>query len=225
MIRLEGVSKTYHSRFAPPRTVLDDVSIEFPTGQNVGVLGLKGAGKSTLIRLLSGAEEPDSGMIVRDGLPSFPLGFANIFHPDLSGRDNVDFVSRVYGLERIRVREFTREFAELGPYFENPVKTYSTGMLAKLAFGLCLCGDFDVYLIDEITEVGDSTFREKALAAFRERMAEADIILVSHNADTLRQYCDMGALLQNGRLEMFQTVELALTAYEKASAVRKSEVP
>jgi len=210
MISLQSVSKRYHVRGLPIRTVLDDVSIDFPSGRNIGILGLNGAGKSTLIRLLSGAESPDGGLIKREGLISFPLGFASIFHPDLTGRENITFVSRVYGVDRKSIIDYVLWFSEIGTYFDAPIKFYSSGMLAKLAFGLCLAINFDVYLIDEITEVGDGIFREKSARAFKERANRSNIIIVSHNIDTIREYCDTGAILHNGKITLYNNVEDAL---------------
>ena len=214
MIRLSGVTKTYKMRGGLTKVVLNNVTAEFPTGRNVGVFGMNGAGKSTLIRVLSGAENPDRGKVIRGGLISFPLGFASVFHPDLTGRENVKFVARVYGLNVDDVAYYVEDFAELRSYFDNPVKTYSSGMLSKLAFGLSLAINFDVYLIDEITEVGDGRFRQKALKAFRERMMKSDLIIVSHNMDTIRDYCDMGAVLHDGKLEFFETISAALTRFK-----------
>lgn len=214
MIKLVNVTKSYKARGGATKTVLNDVTAEFPTGRNVGIFGLNGAGKSTLIRVLSGAEKPDRGKILRGGSISFPLGFASIFHPDLSGRENVKFVARVYGLDVNDVAEYVEDFAELKEYFDIPVKTYSSGMLSKLAFGLSLAIDFDVYLIDEITEVGDGRFRQKALKAFRERMLKSDLIIVSHNMDTIRDYCDMGAVLHGGQIEFFETISAALNKFK-----------
>lgn len=217
MITLNAVDKSYHIRGVRPHKVLDHVSISFPTGRNVGILGLNGTGKSTLIRLLSGAEQPDRGTITRRGLVSFPLGFASIFHPDLTGRENVAFVSNIYQLEVQEITNYVLWFSELGDYLDAPVKFYSSGMLAKLAFGLCLAIDFDVYLIDEITEVGDGIFREKAASAFSDRALRSDIIIVSHNVDTIRDYCDTAAVLHQGKIEMFDKVSDALVAFREIS--------
>lgn len=217
MITLASVNKSYHIRGIRTRKILDDVSITFPTGRNIGILGLNGAGKSTLIRLLSGAEQPDSGFITRDGLVSFPLGFSSIFHPDLTGKENIAFVSRIYQLNVSKVTDYVLWFSELREYIDAPVKFYSSGMLAKLAFGLCLAIDFDVYLIDEITEVGDGIFREKAAMAFSERASKSDIIIVSHNVDTIRDYCDAAAILHEGKIAMFDSVSDALQSFRKIS--------
>jgi capsular polysaccharide transport system ATP-binding protein len=214
MIALERVTKTYKTH-SGHNAVLSDVSCEFPEGCNVGVLGMNGAGKSTLLRLLSGAEPPDSGVIRRNGRVSFPLGFAGTFHPDLTGRQNAIFVARVFGENVQRVVDFVWDFSELGAYFDMPIRTYSSGMSAKLAFGVSLAIDFDVYLIDEVTEVGDARFRQKCVSVFSERMVDSDIVMVSHNTHTLRAYCDRGAVLAHGRLTFFDTIEQAFHAYRE----------
>ena len=170
MIRLDRVSKAYRVRGGGRRSVLDDVSLTFEPGHNFGILGVNGAGKSTLIRLLAGSELPDRGVVRRHARVSFPLGFGGTFHGTLSGRENVAFVARVYGARMHPAIEFVEMFSELGEYFQMPVNTYSAGMRARLAFATCLAIDFDVYLIDEVTEIGDQRFRRKCAEAFRERM-------------------------------------------------------
>lgn len=212
MIILDKVCKAYRTR-AGRKTVLDDADAVFEAGHNFGILGANGAGKSTLIRLLAGSEEPDRGVIRRCGRVSFPLGFGGTFHGALSGRENAAFISRIYGARLRGVTEYVEAFAELGQYFEMPVNTYSAGMRARLAFATCLAIDFDVYLIDEVTEVGDQRFRRKCAEAFRERMLRSDIILVTHNAQTLRQYCDRGAILANGELTLYGDIATALGRY------------
>src|SRR6201987_2475306 len=164
MIRLDRVSKAYRVRGGGRRSVLDDVSLTFEAGYNVGILGVNGAGKSTLIRLLAGSEPPDRGVVRRQARVSFPLGFGGTFHGALSGLENVSFVARVYGATMPPAIEFVEMFSELGEYFHMPVNTYSAGMRARLAFATCLAIDFDVYLIDEVTEI--SELRGKA-ALFR----------------------------------------------------------
>lgn len=216
MIALDAVSKIYRTRQGGRRIVLDGVSAEFPDGCNVGVLGANGAGKSTLIRLLAGSEMPDRGRIRRDGRVSFPLGYGGTFHGALSGRENVAFVARVYGADLRQTIDYVADFAELGGYFDMPVKTYSAGMRARLAFGACLAIDFDTYLIDEVTEIGDERFRRKCALAFRERLQHSDIILVTHNIRTIRQYCERGAVLSNGELRLYDDVAVALDAYRRS---------
>lgn len=214
MITLDRVSKVYRTR-SGRRTVLDNVSVTFDSGQNFGVLGVNGAGKSTLIRLIAGSEIPDFGIVRRYARVSFPLGFGGTFHGALSGRENVAFVARIYGAGTRGVLHYVEEFSELGEYLHMPVNTYSAGMRARLAFATCLALDFDLYLIDEVTEVGDQRFRQKCAAAFRERMQRSDIILVTHNIHTLRQYCDRGAILANGELTLFDDIDTALGQYHR----------
>jgi capsular polysaccharide transport system ATP-binding protein len=214
MITLDRVSKVYRTR-SGRRTVLDNVSVTFDSGQNFGVLGVNGAGKSTLIRLIAGSEIPDFGVVRRYARVSFPLGFGGTFHAALSGRENVAFVARIYGAGTRGVLHYVEEFSELGEYLHMPVNTYSAGMRARLAFATCLALDFDLYLIDEVTEVGDQRFRQKCAEAFRERMQRSDIILVTHNIHTLRQYCDRGAILANGELTLFDDIDTALGQYHR----------
>ena len=217
MIALDGVSKTYPMN-GGRKTVLDNATTAFPPGRNFGILGANGAGKSTLIRLLSGSEMPDRGTIRRYARVSFPLGFSGTFHGALSGRENVAFIARIYGAGRRATTRYVEEFAELGGYFDMPVNTYSDGMRARLAFGTCLAIEFDVYLIDEVTEIGDERFRQKCAAAFRGRMQHSDIILVTHNSRTIRQYCDRGAVLANGRIELYDDIAGALDRHQRLLA-------
>ena len=214
MIALDRVSKGFATP-AGRKRVLDDVSVTFDAGHTYGILGANGAGKSTVIRLLGGSEMPDRGGIRRDVRVSFPLGFDGTFHGALSGRENVAFVARVYGAAVRPTIRFVDEFAELREYLDMPVHTYSAGMRARLAFGTCLAIDFDVFLIDEVTEIGDERFRRRCAAAFRERLRHADIILATHNAHTIRQYCDRAALLAEGRLHLFDDVAAALDEYRQ----------
>jgi capsular polysaccharide transport system ATP-binding protein len=212
VIAFDGVAKSYPTA-AGRRVLLDQVSAEFCSGYNFGILGANGAGKSTLIRLLAGSEMPDRGTIRRDCRVSFPLGFGGTVHGALSGRENVAFIARVYGAGVGQTARFVEEFAELGEYFDMPVDTYSAGMRARLAFGVCLAIEFDVYLIDEVTEIGDERFRRKCAAAFRERLRSSDIILATHNHHTIRQYCDRAAVLGGGRLRLFDSVAEAFECY------------
>ena len=217
MIALEGVAKAYATA-AGRKIVLDDATIDFAPGHNYGILGANGAGKSTLIRLLAGSEMPDRGTIRRYARVSFPLGFGGTFHGALSGRENVAFIARVYGAGLRPTIRFVEEFAELAEYFDMPVNTYSSGMRARLAFGTSLAIDFDVYLIDEVTEVGDERFRQRCAAAFRERLRRCDIILATHNSQTIRQYCDRGAILADGRLQLFDDIAGAFERYRRMLA-------
>src|SRR5215469_2748864 len=214
MIMLDSVCKSYRTR-AGRKTVLDEVSVVFQSGHNFGILGPNGAGKSTLLRLIAGSEPPDQGIVRRFARVSFPLGFGGTFHGALSGRENVAFIARIYGAAIRPTIAYVEGFAELGEYFAMPVNTYSAGMRARLAFATCLAIDFDVYLIDEVTEIGDQRFRRRCAEAFRERMFHSDIILVTHNAHTLRQYCDRGAILANGQLTLFDDIGTAIGRYHR----------
>jgi capsular polysaccharide transport system ATP-binding protein len=214
VIALDGVAKSYAAA-GGRKVVLDEATIAFPPGYNFGIIGANGAGKSTLLRLLAGSELPDRGTVRRYARVSFPLGFGGTFHGALSGRENVSFIARVYGAAPRPTIRFVEEFAELGDYFRMPVATYSAGMRARLAFGTCLAIDFDIYLIDEVTEVGDERFRRKCAVAFRDRLRRSDIILATHNIHTIRQYCDRGAVLADGRLELFDDVAGAFAHYRR----------
>jgi capsular polysaccharide transport system ATP-binding protein len=218
MIQLENVSKAYRTKDTR-KVVLNDVSTEFLIGRNIGILGVNGAGKSTLLRMLAGSELPDSGHVRRRSRVSFPLAFSGTVHPSLSGRENVAFIARVYGADVRRVIEYVYEFSELGPYFDMPTRTYSSGMQAKLAFGLCLAIEFDFYLIDETTAVGDARFQARCRAAFEDRMKDSSIVMVSHSFETIRSYCNTGALLNNGKLEIFDNLDEAIVAYRKVLGV------
>lgn len=214
MITLDHVHKSYRTPESR-RKVLDDVNVVLADGVNIGILGVNGAGKSTLMRLLSGTELPDRGDIRRTSRVSFPLGFGGAIHPNATGRDNVIFLARVYGVDRRAAIEFVREFAELDSYFDMPTRTYSSGMMARLSFGLSLAIDFDVYLVDEITAVGDARFQSRCHEAFQQRIRHASVIMVSHSFETIRSYCEKGAILNDGKLVMYESVEGAIADYRK----------
>ena len=167
-----------------------------------------------LLRLMAGSEMPDAGRIIREGRVSFPVGFTGTFHPLASARDNISFLARVYGMDRREVSAWIEDFCELGRYFDMPVGTYSSGMFARIAVATSFAFDFDLYLVDEVIEVGDAGFRRKCAAAFQERLKSASLVLVSQHVDTIRQYCDLGAVLHQGKLSAFTTVDEALERYE-----------
>jgi capsular polysaccharide transport system ATP-binding protein len=215
MIELRNLTKAYpvSNGF---RYVLQDVSLIIPSRTNVAVLGPNGAGKSTFLRLIGGAEPADSGTILTDEEISWPLGLASGFQSSLTGRQNVLFVCEINGLNRDETRYVTSQvnsFAELGEYFEMPVKTYSSGMRARLGFGLSMAFQFDVYLIDELTSVGDMIFREKAKAAFDRISKRASLIFVSHNLKTLRASCDSALFLRDGKADFFPKIDDGIQAY------------
>ena len=212
MIRLRNVTKRYRTQ-AGWKVVLDDVSLDFPVGVSVGILGLNGAGKSTLIRIIGDAEPPDSGRVECDQRVSWPLGYAGGFQGNLTARENARFVARIYGEDPRYVEAFTQEFSELGEYFDEPLKSYSAGMQGRFAFSVSLACDFEYYLVDEALETGDARYREKFRMAFEERRANASVILVSHNEQTIRRNCDMAAILNEGSLVLYEDLKEALREY------------
>ena len=213
MIRFENLSKSYKAD-GTRKVLMRDVTLTLPKGRSVGLLGRNGAGKSTLLRMIAGTIEPDSGRILRDANVSWPLGFSGGFHPALTGAQNARFVARVYGVDTDELLQLVREFSELGPFMHMPVSSYSSGMKARLAFAVSMAIDFDVYLVDEITAVGDAAFRRKCAAAFAAKSARADIIMVSHSPQSIRQYCSAGVVLEDGKMTYYEDVEDALAAHE-----------
>ncbi len=212
VITIEDVTKTYRTR-GGTKPIVNQLSCVIPQGTNLGILGVNGAGKSTLMRLIAGTEEPDSGRIRRSRRVSFPLGFSGTFAGSLSGRENAIFLARVYGAHTQYVMDFAEDFAEIGDYFDMPVATYSSGMRSRLAFGVSMAIDFDVYLVDEVTAVGDASFQEKCRIALTERFAYADVIMISHAPETLKQYCNFGAVLHDGDLKFYATIDQANVAH------------
>jgi len=214
MIRLSRVSKWYRTE-KHRNVVLDDVTYSFDTRYTYGIFGSNGAGKSTLLRLIGGTELPNSGQIFRDLRISWPLGFGGGFHPLMTGRENLKFVSRIYGANLWRVIDFVDYFSELGNYLDMPVGTYSSGMQARLAFGLSMAIDFDCYLVDEITAVGDARFGLRCRQAFEEKRGRSSMIMVSHDIGTIKSYCDRGLVLYRGKLVAFGHIDDAIEFYRK----------
>jgi capsular polysaccharide transport system ATP-binding protein len=213
MITLDNVSKAYETRNGT-RAILDKASLAIGRGQSVGILGRNGAGKTTLLRMIGGVEMPTAGHIRREMSVSWPLGFSGGFQGSLTGAENTRFIARIYGVPIPSTLKSVNQFAELGDYFYMPVKKYSSGMLARLSFGISLAVDFDCYLIDEITSVGDNWFREKCHAELKARQANGAIIMVSHDMGTLRRYCSSAAILSNAKLTYYENLEEAARAYE-----------
>ena len=217
MLVFDKVSKFYRTK-GVKKTILSEFSFEFPTDRNVGIMGKNGAGKSTMMRLMAGSEPPDLGHVYRTTRVSWPLGFAGGFNGSMTGIENIRFVSRIYGQDTEKVIAYVTEFAELGPSLRLPIKTYSSGMKARLAFGLSMAIDFDVYLIDEITAVGDEDFKKKSKAVFQDKLAKSQIIMISHSAGTIKQYCDCGLLLEGNQIRYFDDVDDLLAAYKKLNS-------
>ena len=212
MIELQNVSRSYRTNNGVHK-VLDNVSITFKERVNTAILGLNGAGKSTMIRLICGAEKPNSGRIIRDATVSWPIGFAGCFHGSLTGRENLRFVCRIYGADIEKVTQYVEEFSELGEYLDMPFNTYSSGMRSKLAFGLSLAVGFDFYLIDEAFSVGDVVFRRKAALELNKLKERSTLIYVSHSAASVVQHCSAGAVLHNGHLDYYDNIKDAINKY------------
>lgn len=217
MIKLDNVTKIYHTRQGP-RTVLEGINLKISKGEKLGILGRNGAGKSTLIRLISGAELPTRGRIQRGLSISWPLAFGGAFQGSLSGLDNLRFICRVYDAPIDPAIAFVKEFSELGVYLKEPVKKYSSGMRARLAFAISMAVEFDCFLIDEIVAVGDSRFHEKCHTELFEKRSDRAMIIVSHSADYIREHCQHAAVLVAGKLHSFEQVEDAFTFYQANSA-------
>ncbi len=195
--------------------MLDHVSAKFDPGYNYAILGINGAGKSTLMKVIAGTELPNSGRVKRSVRVSWPLGFAGGLHPFLTGRENVAFVARAYGQNVRRVIDYVEEFAEVGSYIDAPVKTYSSGMIQRVAFGLSMAIDFDCYLVDEVMSVGDARFQKRCHEEFQKRRNHSDIIMISHSMPTLLEYCSRALVLAHGKLHVFNTVDHAIELYTK----------
>ena len=213
MIHIDNVSKCYHTRFGR-RTVLDRVSLRLERGRNIGILGRNGAGKSTLIRLLSGAERPTSGRIVRNMSVSWPLAFGGAFQENLTGLDNLKFVCRIHGVDYRPLVKFVEDFTELGIYFREQVNHYSHGMVTRLAFALSMAVEFDCFLIDEAMVVGDVRFHERCHVELFHKRKDRAFVLVSHDPNVIKLYCERACVLVDGRLHEFSTVDAAYEFYE-----------
>lgn len=217
MIEVKGLYKRYHGPFGGD-WVLKDVNFRIPPAVSVGLIGRNGAGKSTLLRLIGGMDTPDKGQILHNCKVSWPIGLGGGFQGSMTGRQNVKFVARIHGGEKRieQIIEFVQDFAEIGKAFDQPVKTYSSGMRSRLGFGLSLAFDFDVYLSDEATSVGDASFRAKATQAFRDRIGSASLIMVSHSTGILKDLCQAGIWLHEGQAIWYDKLDDAITDYHKS---------
>ncbi len=212
MIILDNIVRKYKTRNGY-HTVLDHVNLTVQKGEKLGILGKNGSGKSTLIRIISGHEYPDSGRVERRMKVSWPLAFSGGFQGSLTGLDNLRFISRIYDIDHASIRGFVEEFAELGKFFREPVKTYSSGMQARLAFALSLAIEFDCYLIDEIIAVGDARFHEKCMHELFEKRKDRSFLIVSHDASLIRAHCSHAAVLESGILVRYTSVDEAYENY------------
>jgi capsular polysaccharide transport system ATP-binding protein len=214
MIELFNLHKVYRTRTGL-HTVLSDISFRMEKGQKIGILGQNGAGKSTLIRILSGVEQPTSGKINRKMSISWPLAFGGAFQNSLSGLDNLKFICRVYGVDYRTKTEYVEAFTELGRYFKEPLRTYSSGMRSRLAFAISMAVEFDCFLIDEIISVGDARFHAKCSEELFDKRKDRGLVIVSHEAHNIKEHCEVAYVLHNGKLHYFDDTISAYQFYEE----------
>ncbi len=215
MIKIKNLTKSYRTPQGK-HYVFKDLNVVLPTGKSIALIGRNGAGKSTLLRMIGGIDRPDRGEIITEKTISWPVGLAGGFQGSLTGRENVKFVSRLYASKDDFQQKisFVEEFSELGKYFDMPIKTYSSGMRSRLAFGLSMAFKFDYYLVDEITAVGDARFKKKCAELFNQRHKESSFIMVSHSLNSLKEYCDIGLTLhKNGCINVHGNVDDAIKDY------------
>jgi capsular polysaccharide transport system ATP-binding protein len=213
MIQLHNISKAYRTRTGR-HWVFRDVSFTIGRGEKIGILGRNGAGKSTLIRLIGGVEQPTGGRISSDMSISWPLAFSGAFQHSLTGLDNLRFICRIYDKDPDVAAQAVEDFAELGRYMKEPIKTYSAGMRARLGFGISLAVDFDCFLIDEIVAVGDQRFQQKCYDELFVKRRDRAMIFVSHNDGFIRARCDRAAVLAGGTLTQFDDMDAAYDYYQ-----------
>jgi len=209
MIELHKLSKTYRLN-GVRKIIARDISFIFPKGESVALLGGNGAGKSTMLKMIAGTLSPDSGSITSSGTISWPVGFAGSFHANLTGAQNVKFIARVYGIDTEEMMDFTKAFSQLGAHFHLPIRTYSSGMKSRLAFAMSMAVPFDTYLIDEVTAVGDASFKKKSEAILMDRLDNAGAVIVSHSLEQLQRLCTSGVVLENGRFFYYARIEKAI---------------
>ncbi|GLO57641.1 ABC transporter ATP-binding protein [Pseudomonas putida] len=215
MFELRNVTKSYLTPNGR-RYVFRNLSLAIPPGKNIGLIGRNGAGKSTLMRLLGGADVPDSGTIITDRSISWPVGLTGGFQGSMTGRDNIKFVCRIYGATGDAMREkirYVQEFAEIGDWIDEPIKTYSSGMRSRVAFGLSMAFDFDYYLIDEVMSVGDAQFKRKCNEVFQDKLQKSNVVLVTHTMSEVEKLCDVVLLVRNGEIEIYDDVSEGIKAY------------
>ncbi|MDH2897203.1 ABC transporter ATP-binding protein [Rahnella variigena] len=216
MIKIENLTKSYRTPKGR-HYVFKDLNVELPSGKSVALIGRNGAGKSTLLRVIGGIDRPDSGKIHTDKTISWPVGLAGGFQGSLTGRENVKFVARLYSTpDQLREKvAFVEEFAELGKYFDMPIKTYSSGMKSRLGFGLSMAFKFDYYLVDEVTAVGDARFKQKCADLFKARHEEASFLMVSHSLGSLKEFCDVALFIgRDNKVKYFESVDEAVAIYK-----------
>ncbi|MCR6655370.1 MAG: ATP-binding cassette domain-containing protein [Opitutus sp.] len=215
MIKLENLTKSYRIR-GGRHYVFREVNAVLPEGANIGIIGPNGAGKSTLLSILGRVDHPDSGRVISDKSFSWPMGLKGGFLNHLSGRENCRMVCNLYGLPHDVIKKkmaLIKELSGIGKYFDEPVRNYSSGMGSRLGFALSMAFDFDYFLIDEVTAVGDAHFSMSAKLALEEKAKRSRVIMVSHNMGDIKKFCDVGVLIKNGQITVFENLDDAIRAY------------
>lgn len=216
MIELKNLTKSY----ATPKGrhyVFKNLNAILPENKSVALLGKNGAGKSTLLRIIGGIDYPDHGRVITDKSISWPVALAGGFQGSLTARQNVRFVARLYTRNEDEVDyvvRFVEEFAEIGKYFDMPIKSYSSGMRSRIGFGLSMAFNFDYYLLDEAGAVGDASFRKKSQALLDDLKANSNLIMVSHDLNDLTRNCDVAFLVRDGQAEYFDNMQDAVEVYK-----------
>ncbi|MEW2915171.1 ABC transporter ATP-binding protein [Leisingera sp. JC11] len=213
MIRFENLTKSFWLK-GERKIVIDNLNLTLPSGRSLALLGRNGAGKSTLLQIIAGTLRPDHGRVVSDGTISWPVGLGGSFHPDLTGAENVRFIARIYGVDTDDLVNFVGTFAELGKFYDMPMRSYSSGMRSRLTFGASMGIRFDTYLVDEVTAVGDAAFKRKSRKVFADRMKTSSAIMVNHSMHQVRQFCNAGLVLESGRIRYFDDLEEAIELHE-----------
>lgn len=214
MIEFENVSKSFWTG-KTRKVILDRASFRVDIGNSLGILAPNGTGKTTLINMMAGLEKPDEGRVIRNARISFPLGFMGGVVSKHTATENSRYIARLYGLDPDYVESFCRWLTNIGEYFDMPLGTYSSGMRGRFNFSLMLALEFDIYLIDEgMPATTDVEFNRKAGTILRERLRNATVVIVSHSAQTLAKFCRSAAVLKNGQLYMFETLEEAKRLYD-----------
>lgn len=213
MLEFRNVSKSFWTG-TRHKVILDRATFRVELGHSFGILAPNGTGKTTVINMMCGIEKPDEGEIIRNCRVSFPLGFMGGVVPRLSARENARYIAHLYGLDPDYLEAFCLWLCNLEEYFEQPVGTYSSGMRGRLSFALLLALDFDIYLIDEgMPASTDAEFNKKAGMVLRQRLEKATVVVVSHQPETLEKFCRSAAVLRNGKLHMYETLEEAKAVY------------
>jgi capsular polysaccharide transport system ATP-binding protein len=214
MIEFDGVSKSFWAG-TQRKVILDRASFRVELGHSIGILAGNGAGKTTLINMMAGLEKPDEGNIRKTSRVSFPLGFMGGVNRKHSAKENCRYIAQLYRLDPDYVESFCRWVCGLGEYFDMPIATYSSGMASRFSFSLLLSIEFDIYLIDEgMPATSDAEFNRKAGNILRDRLKDATVIIVSHQAQTLQKFCRSAAVLRDGKLYQFETLEEAKRLYD-----------